>query len=217
MIFESCSEIRSYFSDYIDNACEAPTIRSIRYHLAHCIPCTEELDRTRALQGMLRSLPRRQVPSGLALRLRVQMSRGLHRNALQRIAVRLENIFRPVWLPSLAGLVVAVVCIGLMMAQGVPRSSNIPDVPLGFVTPPRIQELAPMNFDMGDGPLVLVTYVNSRGEVTSYKVISGQHSPQLLRNLDRMMYFSLFRPATTFGRPTNGQVVLSLRHIVVRG
>jgi CRISPR-associated Cas5-like protein len=32
-----------------------------------------------------------------------------------------------------------------------------------------------------------------------------------------MMYYSLFEPATSFGRPTSGQVVLSFRTITVRG
>jgi hypothetical protein len=51
----------------------------------------------------------------------------------------------------------------------------------------------------------------------SYRVLSGQLSPQLVRDLDRIIYFSLFDPATAFGKPTDGQVVLSLRRITVRG
>ncbi len=217
MIFESCAEIRSYFSDYVDGACDARTVRSIRYHLSGCKPCNEELERYRAVQLDLRGLARQQVSPNLALRLRVQVSQELHRNVAQRIMIRLENVFRPVLLPSVAGFLVALVCFGLVLGMGTPRTNNIPDVPLDLVTPPTIMELAPMNFDMGGRPLVLVTYVNARGEVTSYKVLSGPHSPKLMENLDRMMYFSLFHPATTFGVPTSGRLVLSFRRITVRG
>jgi Putative zinc-finger len=217
MIFESCAEIRSYFSDYVDGACDTRTVHSIRYHLSSCRPCHEELERYRSLQTELHGLARRQVSNDLALRLRVQVSQELHRNMAQRVKVRLENIFRPVLLPSVAGFLVALVCIGLVLGVGTPRSNNIPDVPLPIVTPPRVQELAPMNFDMGGRPLVLVTYVNARGEVTSYRILSGPHSPKLMEHLDRMMYFSLFYPATAFGVPTNGQLVLSFRRITVRG
>ena len=217
MIFESCSEIRGSFSDYIDGACPAETNHSVRYHLAHCAPCHAELERYQALQAELHHLSRQQVTPQLALRLRVQVSQDLHRNVLQRFMVRLENLFQPVLLPFVAGSLVALICIGLMLGEGTPRVSNIPDVSVGFVTPPRVQELAPMNFDTGNQPLVLVTYVNAQGQVTSYRVLSGRPSPLLMQRLDRMMYFSLFQPATSFGQPTSGRVVLSFRRITVRG
>lgn len=217
MIFESCSEIRGYFSDYIDGVCEPATVRSIRYHLASCAPCSEELERCETMRTELQGLERKHVPHHLALSLRVQTSRELHRNALQRAMVRLENMLGPVFVPAVAGILVALVCIGLMLGEMTPRSNNIPDVPLAIVTPPRVQEMAPLNFDTEGQPLVLVTYVNARGEVTSYRVLSGPHSPQLMRRLDRMMYFSVFQPATSFGVPTSGRVVLSFRRITVRG
>ena len=217
MIFESCSEIRSHFSDYIDGACPTETIQSIRYHLAHCIPCTVELERYEDLQADLHGLARQQVSPELALRLRVKVSQELHRKVFECIMVRLENMFRPVLFPSVGGVLVALICIGLMLGAGTPRVSNIPDVPLDLVTPPRIQVLAPMNFDTGNQSLVLVTYVNAQGRVTSYKVISGQRSPMLMQRLDHMMNFSLFQPATSFGQPTSGRLVLSFRRITVRG
>jgi len=217
MIFESCLEIRSHFSDYLDGACRTEAIQSIRYHLAHCVSCTADLERYQALQTELHHLSRKQVTPQLALRLRVQVSQELHRNVFQRVRVHLENMFRPVLFPSVAGALVALFCIVLMLGAGTPRVSNIPDVPVDLATPPRVQELAPMNFDMGTQPLVLVTYVNAQGQVTSYRVLSGQHSPLLMRRLDRMMYFSLFQPATSFGQPTSGRVVLSFRRITVRG
>ncbi len=217
MIFESCSEIRGYFSDYMDGVCPAETIHSIRYHLAHCAPCSAELERYEALHSELHLLSRQKVSPELALRLRVQMSQELHRNLFQRLTVRLENLFRPVWFPSVAGALVALVCIVLVLGAGTPQTSNIPDVPLELVTPPRVQVLAPMTFDTGAQAVVLVTYVNAQGRVTSYRIISGQQSPGLMQRLDRMMYYSLFEPATSFGQPTSGQVVLSFRTITVRG
>ena len=55
------------------------------------------------------------------------------------------------------------------------------------------------------------------GQVLDYKVISGQDSPEMMQHLDRIIYFSVFQPATMFGKPTNGHMVLSLRRITVRG
>lgn len=217
MIFETCSEIRGLFSDYMDGVCPAETIHSIRYHLAHCAPCAVELERYETLHAELHQLLRQQVSPELALRLRVQMSQELHRNLFQRFIVRLENVFRPVWFPSVAGALVALICIVLMLGTGTPQTSNIPDVPL--ITPPRIQVLAPMKLDAGAQPVLLMTNVNAEGRVTSYEIISGQESPGLIQRLDQMMYYTLFEPATSFGQPTSGQVILSLpaRTITVRG
>ena len=217
MIFESCSEIRGHFSDYIDGVCSPETLHSIRYHLAHCNACNAELEQYDALQSELKHLARRRVTPQLALRLRVQMSQELHRNLFQRFMVRLENAFRPVLFPSVAGTLVALICIVLMLGAGTPQSSDVPDVPLDLVTPPRVRVLAPMNFDTGAQPLVLVTDVNAQGRVTKYRIISGKHSPGLMQRLDQMMYYSLFQPATSFGQPTSGQVVLSFRTVTVRG
>jgi hypothetical protein len=111
----------------------------------------------------------------------------------------------------------AIICFGLMLGSGVPPTSHVPDVPLRATTPPRVRALAPLDFSTGDQPVVVVTYVDAGGRVKDYKVLSGKASPELTEHLDRMMFFSLFLPATTSGRPTDGQVVLSLRRITVRG
>jgi hypothetical protein len=94
--------------------------------------------------------------------------------------------------------------------------TKTPDVPLAFVTPPRVRALPPFDFSSGDAPLVVVR-VDAWGRAMGYRVLSGESSPELIRQLDRVIYFSNFQPATWFGRPTDGQVVLSLRKITVRG
>jgi hypothetical protein len=114
-------------------------------------------------------------------------------------------------------LVAAVICFGLFMGSEVVPPTKTPDVPLQLVTPPRVRMLAPLDFNTDDKPVVLVTRVDADGRVMGYRVLSGESSPELIRRLDRMMYFSLFQPATAFGKPTDGQVVLSLRRITVRG
>jgi hypothetical protein len=84
-------------------------------------------------------------------------------------------------------------------------------------TPASIQALAPLDFNTGTDGVVLVTHVNADGQVVDYRVLSGETSPELKPQLDRLMYFSIFRPATRLGEPTDGQVVLNLRRITVRG
>lgn len=216
-MFESCVEIRSNFSGYLDGECERDIRRSVRFHLNYCVSCREELARWQEMQTALRGLPRRQVPGGLALKLRVLLSQKLHSNVFDRLAVRLENALQPLLLPASGGILTAVICFGIFMGCGAPVVSNGPDVPVQLVTPPRIETLWPLDFNTGDQPLVLVTQIDASGRVTDYQVLSGQHSPELTYRLNRMMCYSLFRPATMFGKPTHGRMVLSLRQITVRG
>ncbi len=216
-MFESCIEIRSHFSDHLDGRCGPETLRSLRFHLTYCGSCGEELGRFQAMRADLRRLPRRRVPPELALRLRVRMSQELHRNLLGKFLLRLDNALQPLLLPASGGVLTAIICFGLIMGSQVVPVTNLPDVPLQISTPPRVRALAPIDLITGDQAVVLVTHIDADGRVTNYKVLSGQYSPELMQRLDRMMYFGLFHPATTFGKPTDGQVVLSLRRITVRG
>jgi len=216
-MFESCVEIRAYFSDYLDGVCERERVRSLNYHLEYCGPCRDELERIKLMQSDMQALPRRRVPPELALRLRVRMSQELHRNLLGCLWVRLENSLQPLLLPASGGVLTAVICFGLIMGSHAVPVVTSPDVPISIATPVRVRELAPINFTKDDQSVVLVTKIDAGGRVQSYEVLSGQQSPELMQHLDRTIYFSVFDPATTFGKPTDGQVVLSLRRITVRG
>ncbi len=189
----------------------------MRFHLTYCAACRDELERYEALQSDIRALPRHRVPPELALRLRVRLSQQLHRNLLGRLRVRLENALQPLVLPASGGVLTAMICFGLILGLKATPGANTPDVPFQLGTAPRVRALAPINLSTGEQAVVLVTTINADGRVKDYKVLSGQPSPELTRRLDRMLFLSLFEPATSLGKPTDGQVVLSLRRITVRG
>lgn len=216
-MFENCVEIRNHFSDYLDDRCPPEARKSIRYHLSNCDVCRERLAQWQLIQQDLRALPPRQVSPELALRLRVQMSHQLHKKSIASLWVRLENALRPLLLPATGGVISAVICFCMIMGLWVAPITDVPDVSVELVTPARVQVLAPMDFNTGENGLVLVTQINAEGRVKGYRVLSGEHSPELMQRLDRMIYFSVFQPATMFGKPTDGEVVLSLRRITVRG
>jgi hypothetical protein len=66
---------------------------------------------------------------------------------------------------------------------------------------------------------VVALYVDAKGQATDYTVQRGDVSPQMQADLTKMMFSSRFTPATWFGQPTNGKVLVSFRRInyVVRG
>ncbi len=212
-----CEHVRGRISDYLDNACSPESLRGILSHLGACQACREEFARAESVSQALRSAPRLRVSPDLALRLRVLLSQEVHRNAWGRLWVHFQNAFQPLWLPASGGIVSALICLGLLMGQGVPPAAHTPDVPTDISTPATLQDLNPVSFNVGAKPVIVLTTVDAQGQATGYKILSGQHSPQLTRQLDRMIYFSLFHPATMFGRPTSGKVVLMVRRITVRG
>jgi len=110
-----------------------------------------------------------------------------------------------------------VVCFCLIIGSMVVPVSKTPDVPLGSPTPPAVLVLAPIDFNTPDASVTIVVPVNAGGRAMRYRVLSGATSPELLRRLDGVIYFSSFTPATWYGRPTEGQFVLSLCRITVRG
>jgi len=185
--------------------------------LSFCDVCQEQLEEWQSVREQLRALPRRQVPPEMALRLRVQMSHRLNKRPLSDLWVRLENALKPLLIPATGGVLTAVICFCLFMGSHVVPITDTPDVTVQVVTPARVQELAPMDFNTVDTGLVLVTQINAAGRAKGYRVLSGQGSPELMQRLDRMIYFSIYQPATMFGKPTDGEVVLSLRRITVRG
>jgi len=216
-MFETCAEIRSLLSDYLDDLCSPEARKSVRYHLTYCVPCAQKVETWRNVREELRAMPRRQVPPEIALRLRVKLSHLVHHNPLSVLKVQLENALKPLLIPATGGVLTAIIAFGLFMGSGGVPINNGPDVTLEPMTPARVQVLAPMDFDNCDYGVLLVTQVNSAGRAKSYQVLSGQNSPELRERLDRMIYFSVFQPATISGRPTDGEVVLSLKRITVRG
>ena len=216
-MFESCVEIRKHFSAYLDGETNRDTNRSVRFHLKYCASCSREFERQQLILSDLRSMPARRVPEELGLRLRVAMSQHLHRNVFGRLLVALENALEPLLLPASAGVLATILCFGLVIGSLVLPAAHLREEPVEAATPPRVQDLAPLDFSTGDQPLVLVTHIDAGGLVRDYTVLSGRQSPAVLHRLDRMMYYSHFVPATLDGKPTDGQMVLYLHRITVRG
>jgi anti-sigma factor (TIGR02949 family) len=217
-MFENCVEIRNHFSDFVDDLCTPETRKSIRYHLGYCDACAEQLDQWQSMREVLHSLPRQTVPPELDLKLRVQMSQRLNKDPFADLRVRFENALRPLLIPATGGVLTAIICFCLIMGSQVAPVITGPDITVpSLEQPARVEQLAPMDFSTDENGLLLVTEINAEGRVKGYRVLSGTGSPELMHRLDRMIYFSIFQPATTFGRPIDGQVVLSLRRITVRG
>ena len=217
-----CTEARPLFSSYLDRAVSGTEMHEISGHLEQCADCQQEYVLLENTRSLVSSIGRRQPPSDLALRIRVAISRDRSRNSLslfQRYVLRLENAFQGFMFPATAGVLSAVIFFGVLMVLLVPAQvSANDDVPSTFYTPPRLEisEYPEDQLNL-DSPVVIETYVDARGYVENYRIISGRDDEEVRAQLSRALLFTIFAPAQSFGHPVPGKAIMSFSHINVKG
>lgn len=221
-----CAEAQSLFSLYLDGAVTGTQMRALSQHLQACDHCRQEYVALQHTQQLVAKMGRRQAPADLALKLRVAVSREIahsRRPFLDGMMIRLENALDAFMVPATAGLVTAVVIFGLLtffLAIPGQLQADNDDVPLMLYTAPQLQQSAfGTTLDsISEDSVVIEAYVDSNGRVEDYRILSHpQEAKALLPQLNRMLIFTTFRPATSMGRPTAGRAVLSFSKISVKG
>ena len=215
------------FSSLLDRRITAKQEESVLAHLESCRQCDAKFESMRELRGALRQLDKPELPARLLEGLRmlafnerlrrlshVGLSARAHRWA-GRMQLVFENLMRPLALPFAGGLLSALVMFAMLVPSLAFPHNFRNDVPLWVLyTDPALQEMNPVD-DAGDEIVVEVT-IDERGRVQGYVVTRGHMTPEIENNL---VLFSRFAPATVFGQPTWGRVLVSFRRsqISVRG
>jgi hypothetical protein len=85
-------------------------------------------------------------------------------------------------------------------------------------TPPELT-LAPFGLESGsNGDAILVeAVIDAHGRVQDYRVLNAPGQTELSPEMKNALIFTQFRPATSFGLPTSGRVVVSFSNINVGG
>ena len=123
--------------------------------------------------------------------------------------------------PATAGMISAIIIFGLLIGVLYPAQiSHSNDVPTLLYTPPELS-FSPFGLEMSGinaDSLVVEAYVDANGRVQDYRILSApEDAKDIVPELNKMLIFTTFRPATAFGRPTNGRAVLSFAKVNVRG
>ncbi len=225
----NCQTVRNSLSEFLDHRLAGHARTRVAGHLAECRECGNYLRRLSDLRDGLKSLPPAPVPQRLRTQLQVLASYERARwNATKtlplalhawaaNIKLAMDNLMRPLAVPLAGGLVSALLMFGLLVPTLGFRPAVLNDVPTRLYTAATLVEAAPLGINNDE--TVVAVYIDARGEATDYSVQQGKVSPQMQADLSRMMFFSRFTPATWFGQPTNGKVLVSFRRInyVVRG
>jgi Putative zinc-finger len=222
-----CLKCRASFSDYLDGAVSGQQMQEIASHLENCDACTEQFDALRSMQRSLSILGPAKAPADLGLKLRLAISHEqAHRKSswLDTVSLKWDNAVRPMLVQVSAGLAGAVVLVGgialLLGMVAVPEPVMANDEPLGAMTSPHYLYSAvnarPIVTDH-DSMIVVEAYVNELGQVYDYNIVSGPESEAVKSQVVDQLLMSVFQPASVFGAPVRGRVVLTFSGISVRG
>jgi hypothetical protein len=225
----SCQKVLNSLSEFLDHRVPGDQRSRITMHLAECRQCAARLRELSELRSSLKGLPQTAVPQRLQTQLQVlashqrarwnatkTLSLALHTWAVN-IRLAVDNLMRPLAVPLAGGLASALMLFSLLVPTLGFRPSVLNDVPTVLYTAATLVEVAPPG--ISNDETVVELYVDAKGQATDYSVQRGQVSPAMQADLTTMMFYSRFTPATWFGQPTNGKVLVSFRRInyVVRG
>jgi len=229
-----CARIRSQFSSYLDGEVSGRTMASIAGHLDRCSACREEFAAWRAMQDGMATMPRPAMPAALQERLReairLEKSHHTHLPARRRLAAVFESRFLPVWKESLApamlraaaGLVLAASLLGgLAWMYAAPLSVEANDEErYAHLNAPRYlySQVPPQMIVTGaDTPILIDAKVDDRGRVYDFKIVEGPNSHAVRLQVMQNLLASVFRPASVFGEPVSGHVMLTYTGVSIRG
>ena len=194
-------------------------------HLESCGACAVDFEAWRAIQQCLGDLGPARAPARLQSQLQqaiaAERAEGsflpLHRQALRRW----EGSIAPMALRLSAGLAAALMLAGgLSWLFGAPITVQADDDRIAHLVAPQYlySQMPPEPIKTYRGvPIVVEAMVDSNGRVYDYSILNGPQNTQLRVRIENNLLGSVFRPATVFGVPVRGHVVLTYTGVSVHG
>ena len=224
-----CNQVQAGFTEYLDGRLTGREMQEMEAHLQACRECSREWNSLRELQSALAGLGPVEEPADLPLRIRVAISQERARSRRSVFAawnLVWRNTVGPFLLQAGAGFASAVLLLGTvivlvsMFAQ--PEAAQAAaDEPLGNATGPRLLYFS--STEGSDqtgaisGPVVVEAYVNDKGFVYDYRILSGPVDAATRSQIENLLLSGYFAPARFFGQPVRGLAVLSFSGVSVRG
>ncbi len=220
-----CAVAKKLMSCYVDGCVSRNQLAQMNEHVQTCPQCAAGFASMQRTQSLVASLGRKAAPPELALKLRVALSQEMantRRSRWEMLRVRWDNAFNAIMVPATAGLVTTIIMFGVLISflyyPAQVRAAN--DVPTVLYTPAQLRS-TPFEMTVGVSSaesLVVEAYVGPDGRVQDYRILSAPEDAEaILPQLKNMLIFTTFQPATAFGQPTSGRVILTFSKVQVKG
>ena len=222
---DDCASVRSGFSGYLDGVVSGVEMAAISRHLRDCDDCAKDFNVWREVQRSLGELGPQLPPARLQARLRAAIAaereRGAHLPFFQRALLLWRSSIAPLALRLSGGFAVAVVLAGgLFWMFGAPVDVQANDDAMAHLVAPRYiySQVPPEPINTKrDVPIVVDAMVDSSGRVYRYTILEGPTDNEVVVRVENNLLSSVFAPATVFGVPVRGHVVITYTGVSVRG
>jgi len=131
-----------------------------------------------------------------------------------RAQISMRDLMRPLALPAAGGVLSSVACFSMLASSLTFPQQFANDIPLGFTTQVQVDQLSPFGYTGHD--VVMELTIDKNGKVADYAA-RGSVTRDDMKQLGNLILFTSFAPATAFGQPTSGKILLRSHRINVRG
>jgi hypothetical protein len=220
-----CVAAQAAFSPYLDGALTGLEMGRVAAHLEACDPCATEFEGWRDMQAALGELGPAKAPADLQRQLRsaigLERDRGSYLSAIGRLALLWRRSIAPLAVQGAGGLAAALLLaagVFRLFGPGVAVQAN--DDGLAHLIAPHYlySQVPPTAVQTGrDVPVLIDATVDTSGRVCDYKILNGAKDGAVLLQVEQNLLSSVFKPATVFGVPVMGHVMLTYTGVSVRG
>jgi len=226
----SCDNVQDLISSFLDGRIPAGERERLSAHIKSCRECGAQLESAQNLRAALRTMNHAPIPAALSANLRVlashERARTLARVSLSarvkswrsQAQLAFDNMMRPFALPFAGGFLSALIAFGTLVPtltfQHAFADQSLFTYPDGEVVElgsngylsqmagdiPRI--VRGDDADIPPDANVVDLVIDENGHVSDWSLARGQLTP----DLQSIIMFSQFKPATYLGLPTWGRV-----------
>jgi len=218
----SCQDVQEQISLMLDRQLAEDEWEQSVPHVRSCHECGNYLKAMRGVRAGLKQMVRVAPPSDLTARLRVMASHERTRREVRlnlsarfhhcasEIRLFFDNLMRPFAVPVTGGLCTALVLFSILLPSLNPfRPGVFDEPPLAIITDPDGEivgasreklRLQPGSATITGNEVSLVLIIDERGHVQDYYLSGGE----LTDEMNDLILFSRFTPATIDGQPTWG-------------
>lgn len=189
-------------------------------HLDGCPNCEVQFAQLLRVRDAVGKLSMAVPPAELTSALRVMASRERNRRVARNHPFRCladrfhlwsDNLMRPLALPFAGGLVSAILLFSMLVPTfsfSFQRTFGA-DVPVSLFTEPAVKAQSPFGYP--DEDCAVEVLVDGQGRMIDYTITQGPNLPkdsEARRAIENTLLYTEFTPATAFGQPRSGKMVL---------
>lgn len=158
------------------------------------------------------------VPADLSFNILLRMAQERYHRQRPNLWWRLRTRLQPFAMQALSGTGAAILIFALFTpGLVVPTTAYNNDVSIEWSKPARLVDMGPAELGSDPDNLVVEILIDPQGRVADYSILSGDYTPDDIRELRNRLTFTVFSPATVHGRPAPELRLIAFNSVRVRG